>query len=274
MKKIISLILVAVMLLATVAFVSCGKTDAPVDTNTDKADDATTPAEKITLKVYTEAGFAPYEYVDEKGKVVGVDIDVMNYIAEKLGYNIIINDIDFNAILNEVEKDEYAVGAAGMSKTDARDEVALASVVYAESVQYVIAPAGTFSKDSVSIEDVVEYAAAQGKAIGVQEGTTGADMVDAAIAESSVQTAEYPNAIVASGDIGTTLAAVVIDKLPAKSICADKDALECWKIDTDAESYVLYFNKNATKLVEKVNEILTAMIADGTIDQFTENHSN
>ena len=257
MKKVLSVILAVVLLCTAVALVSCGK-----------------KADVPTLKVYTNAGFAPYEYVDENGKVVGVDIDVMNYIAEKLGYKVVVNDIDFNAILNEVEKDEFAVGAAGMSKKAERDEVALASEVYATSVQYVIAPAGTFADGAiVSIADVVAYAAAQGKAIGDQEATTGSFLVEDAIADTDVEQMDYPNAIVASTDIGTTLAAVIIDKLPAQAICSDKVALECWELNEEPESYVLYFNKNATELVKKVNEILKDMIADGTIDQFTVNHT-
>ncbi len=257
MKKALSIVLAVVLLVSAVALVSCGK----------KAD---TP----TLKVYTNAGFAPYEYVDESGKVVGVDIDVMNYIGEKLGYKVVINDIEFKAILNEVQKDEFAVGAAGMSKNDERDAVALASEIYATSVQYVIAPAGTFAAGAVvSIADVVAYAAEQGKAIGDQEATTGSFLVEDAVADTDVQQVDYTNAIVATTDIGTTLAAVVIDKLPAVSICSDKAALECWELDEEPESYVLYFNKNATELVKKVNEILKDMIADGTIDQFTVKHT-
>ena len=78
MKKVLSVILAVVLLVSAVALVSCGKKE-----------------ETKTLKVYTNAGFAPYEYVDENGKVVGVDIDVMNYIGEKLGYKVVINDIEF-----------------------------------------------------------------------------------------------------------------------------------------------------------------------------------
>ncbi|MBQ7173410.1 MAG: amino acid ABC transporter substrate-binding protein [Clostridia bacterium] len=258
MKKVLSVILAVVLLVSAVALVSCGKKE-----------------ETKTLKVYTNAGFAPYEYVDENGKVVGVDIDVMNYIGEKLGYKVVINDIEFKAILNEVQKDEFAVGAAGMSKNDERDAVALASEIYATSVQYVIAPAGTFADGAiVSIADVVAYAAAEGKAIGDQEATTGSFLVEDAVADTEVQQVNYTNAIVASTDIGTTLAAVVIDKLPAQSICSGKADLSCWELDEEPESYVLYFNKNATELVKEVNELLKKMIADGTIDQFTVNHSS
>jgi hypothetical protein len=85
---------------------------------------------------------------------------------------------------------------------------------------------------------------------------------------------DYANAIIASQDIGTQVGAVIIDKLPAKAI-ADADAdLECWELNAEPESYVLYFNKEATELVAQVNVILAQMIADGTIDQYTINHSS
>ncbi|MBO4212692.1 MAG: amino acid ABC transporter substrate-binding protein [Clostridia bacterium] len=255
MKKLIALILVAAMAIsACVLFASCGE-------------------EQKTLQVYTNAGFAPFEYVNTKGEVVGVDIDIMNYIGKELGYQVVINDIEFKQILNEVGKNELAVGAAGMSKKAERDEVALASDVYATSVQYIIAPVGTFGDgEVVTLEKFLATAAK----IGVQAGTTGQYLIEDEIAAeaTSNQIFEYSNAIVASQDIGSSIDAVVIDELPAKAISDADSKLACWKIDTDPETYVLYFNLKATDLVAKVNEIIKKMQADGTIDQYIVNHSN
>ncbi len=257
MKKIITLIIAAAMLLGCAALAGCGKTE-----------------EKV-LNVYTNAGFAPYEYLDENGKVVGVDIDVVNYIGEKLGYKVVINDIEFNAILNEVSKDKFAVGAAGMSKKPDRDEVALASEVYATSIQYIIAPKGTFEGEKVALADAVAYAAAASvKSIGVQKGTTGADLVAGGIEGTDAKVIEYSNAIIASNEIGSTVCAVVIDKMPAEAICKDKDNLQCWSLDAEMESYVMYFNKDNAELVASVNTILKKMISDGLIDQYTVKHSS
>ena len=256
MFKVTSLLLAAIMIVTCIAFASCTQTE-----------------EKV-LNVYTNAGFAPYEYLDDKGNVVGVDIDVVKYIGEKLGYKVVINDIEFNAILNEVAKDKFAVGAAGMSKKPARDEVALASEVYATSIQYIIAPKGTFADGQVKLADAVAYVAASSiKSIGVQKGTTGADLVSGGIEGTDVKAIEYSNAIIASNDIGSTVAAVVIDKMPAESICKSKDNLQCWSLDAEMESYVMYFNKDNAELVNQVNTILKQMIADGLIDQYTVKHS-
>ena len=263
MKKIIALLLTAIITVAgCVIFTGC-KNDGK------------------TLQVYTNAGFAPFEYVNTKGEVVGVDIDIMNYIGKELGYKVVINDIEFKEILNQVQGNKLAVGAAGMSKNDERDKVALSSKIYATSVQYVIAPDGTFAADEVvSLEKLLEKA----EKIGVQAGTTGqyliedyiAEVKDAAEDAASVKntTTEYTNAIVASQDINKSIQAVVIDELPAQSIAAANNGLSCWKIDAEPESYVLYFNKDAGDLVNKVNEVLDKMIKDGTIDQYIINHSS
>lgn len=272
LKKILATVMATIAAVATFGFAGCGGS---------KGND------KETLYVYTNAGFAPYEYINDKGKVVGVDIDIMNYIGEELGYDVVINDIDFNQILLEVESDKMAVGAAGMTQRADRDAVALASISYATSVQYVIVPTGTFDAEDLTdgklpLSKLNELS---NKTIGVQLGTTGEYMVDdatvAADEEAGTPAGElygankiaYKNAIVASQDIGTTLGAVIIDKLPAQEISETNSNLECFELDAEPESYVLYFNKEATELVTQVNAILAQMIADGTIDQYTLNHS-
>ncbi len=272
MKKIFALALAALMLVScSVLFAGC---NTPVDN-------------RPVLNVYTNAGFAPYEYVNEDGEVVGIDVEIMKEIGEILGYKVVINDIDFGLILEEVGKDELAVGAAGMTKKPDRDEVALASVVYATSVQYVIAPKG--SLDSALVDGKLPLSALAGKKIGVQEATTGDFMVSDAISgideEDGTHTqgdlegtgaakTSYTNAIVASTDIGTSIDVVVIDKLPAESIASGKaDTLQAYALDAEPESYVLYFNKNATELVEKANAILSTMVENGVINYFTLKHS-
>ena len=84
---------------------------------------------------------------------------------------------------------------------------------------------------------------------------------------------EYEDAIVASYDIGSNVGAVVIDKLPAKQIAEAGTNLECFELEAEPESYVLYLNKNATELLAQVNDVLATLIANGSIDQYTINHS-
>ena len=243
---------------------------------------------KPTLMVYTNAGFAPYEYMNEYGEVVGVDIDIMKEVGEVLGYNVVINDIEFDQILVEVQKDEFAIGAAGMTKTEERDEVALPSIEYAVSVQYVIVPASAFAdKGENDTVTVAELEALTTKTIGVQEGTTGDFLISDAVygyedegahvtgelEGKGMECLKYTNAIIASQDIGKTIGAVVIDKLPAQSICKGNPNLKCLQLENEPENYVLYFNKNATELKDKVNKVLEKMISGGVIDFYTLKHS-
>ena len=257
MKKFIALVLTALTALCCCfAFTAC-------DTKED-----------ITLIVYTNAGFAPFEYIDDEGNVVGVDIDIMNKIGEELGYKVIINDISFKQIMPNVQAYKYAVGAAGMSKTPARDEVALSSDVYATSTQYIIAPNGTFGDNAVVTLEQLATVAAK---IGVQAGTTGQFTLEDFLAENEELTNkifEYENAVVASQDIGSAVDAVVIDELPAKMIADANTELSCWKIAVDPEEYVLYFNKNASDLVKKVNEVIKKLNDNGTINQLIVKHSS
>ena len=231
---------------------------------------------KEKLYVYTNAGFAPYEYVNEYGEVVGIDIDIMKEIASVLGYDVVINDIDFDNIFIEVPKSKMAVGAAGITKKSDRDEIMLASDVYASSQQYVIAPVGSFEAgETVTVEQVYNKFGAS--KIGVQRGTTGSDLIEEYLEDVSITfestVITYPNAFVASDDIGSTVGAVIIDKLPAESISNAKSGLACWAIEAEVESYVLYFNKEATELVAKVNTILSVMKDNGVLAYYNMKHT-
>ena len=258
MKKLLAILMTAVLSVAAcMGLTACGGN-----------------GDEITLQVYTNAGFAPFEYVSTEGKVVGVDIDIMNEIGKQLGYKIVINDIEFKQIFSEIQKSKYAVGAAGISKKADRDEIANASIVYATSVQYIIAPVGTFEANAiVTLEQIVAVT----DKVGVQEGTTGQYLLEDYLDENEAltdTTFKYKNAILASADIGSVVDAVIIDELPAKSISESNNALSCWQIENEPESYVLYFNKDATDILEKVNGVLKTMIDNGTIDQYIINHSN
>ncbi len=271
MKKFFTLLLTLVMGVACLSFSACGGSD------------------KNTLQVYTNAGFAPYEFVNKKGEVVGVDMDIMKEIGSVLGYKVVINDIEFNQILDEVGKNELAIGAAGMTKTAERDEIALSSISYARSVQYVIAAKDTFDSQLVNGKLPLEkLEILTKKTIGYQNGTTGEYMLTDAIEGTTgdndqhitgelegknVTSVGYTNAIVASQDIGSSLGAVIIDKLPAQSIVAANSSLECYELDAEPEEYVLYLNKNATELLSKVNKVLESLISNGVIDYFTLKHS-
>ena len=159
MKKF-SKILVIVLALATLvgacfAFAACNDNDD-------------------TIVVYTNAFFAPFEYY-EGTNIVGVDIDIMNKVGERMDREVQFQNVEFGVIIDEVSSGKMCdVGAAGITWTEERAEKVAFSVPYYNAVQYVI-----FAEGSIEIsrnaagDDVVMWSALAGKKIGVQLDTTG-----------------------------------------------------------------------------------------------------
>ncbi|MCQ2398983.1 MAG: transporter substrate-binding domain-containing protein [Clostridia bacterium] len=272
MKKLLSVILSVIFIVAgTVTLTAC---------NNKKSN-------KPVLTVYTESGFAPFEYLDEDGNVVGADIDLMKEICDIIGYTMVVKDVPFGSIFTNVQNDETAVGAAGITINEERLETGIFSFSFTTSTQYVIAPTGTF--DAALQDGVLPLSALKGKKIGVQESTTGCWLVEDEIAGYDDETTgqhtpgaledeasscvEYKNAVIAAGYIGGQIDVVVIDELPAKSISASKTGLTTYKLDSEPESYAFYLNKNATELQSKINQALWVLVNGGMVDYFVNKHS-
>ena len=167
-----------------------------------------------TLNVYTCSGFEPYEFVVSE-EVVGVDIYLMELVAEKLNMKLSVTDMDFDGICGKVATEDNAVGAAGITINDDRKQTIDFSNPYYSSVQYII------SKDSEAFTSLESLA---GKKIGVQKGTTGALMVEDAIAngvlkDTGAEMVEYDTGAVAYVAMkASKIDYVVIDELPAQAL--------------------------------------------------------
>ena len=266
MKKI-SKILVIVLALATLvgacfAFAAC-----------DKNDD--------TIVVYTNAFFAPFEYY-EGTNIVGVDIDIMNKVGERMGRDVEFQNVEFGVIIDEVSSGKMCdVGAAGITWTEERAEKVAFSVPYYNAVQYVI-----FAEGSIEIsrnaagDDVVMWSALAGKKIGVQLDTTGDIYVGleidgeegytGAIQGTGAEKVQYKNAQLAVESLGAQLDAVVIDELPAQYLTKNNNyvALPLWYDANTAteEEYCIAVNKGQTELLENINAVLNEMLADVNAD--------
>ncbi len=167
------------------------------------------------LKVYTESGFAPYEFVDDNNNLIGVDIYLMSLVCEKLNMTLKVTDMLFDGICGKVATEDNAVGAAGITITDERKETLDFSNPYDNSVQHIIS---TKDQAYTKLEQLV------GKKIGVQKGTTGAFLIEEAINEGILKdtgatVVEYDSGPIAFTALKTgKIDFVVLDKLPALSL--------------------------------------------------------
>lgn len=217
---------------------------------------------KDTLVMVTEAGFAPYEYY-ENGEIVGVDIDIAKEIANKLDKKLVIKDVAFDSIINEVKTGKADIGAAGISYSDERAKQVDFTINYATSRQVVIVGEDS---DINSVNDI------SNKAIAVQLGS---------VADSYV-TENFPNArvvrqkkyLAAIEDLSTKkVDCVVMDELPAYEMVNSNPGLKILDGQLASDSYGMVVQKGNTELLEAVNEVLEELISSGKIDSYIVNHS-
>ena len=181
----------------------------------------TTDTTNGTLVVYTNAAFPPYEYISGD-KVVGLDIDMMKLVANKLGMAFEVVDQDFDTLfvsIDAIEEGKTKVVAAGMTINDERKESAEFSNPYISSIQYIVC-----AEDA----NYQSFADLKGKKIGVQLGTTGDFAVDDQIKEgvlkdSGAEVLQYKSAALAFAAMKAgKVDVVVIDEHPAKSLVANQ----------------------------------------------------
>lgn len=269
MKKIISLALVALMLVASLGMLaSCGKGEIIVQTN---------------------AFFAPFEYYDGS-EIVGVDVEIMAKVGEKLGKNIKFDNVSFSAIIDNVKDGKVCdAGAAGITITDSRKEKVDFSIPYYTSVQYVIMPVNSTLATKTSA-DGVEYMvweALMGKSIGVQMDTTGYIYTDGEINATADNDYGYDGVLYGTETVCTPFStaqlaadaitanqidAVIIDELPAQFIVSNNQNFKCVPLyysgETDAddapveEQYAICVTKGNTELLDAINEVLTELLVE------------
>ena len=231
-----------------------------------------------TLYVYTNAEFAPYEFI-EGADVVGVDMEIAEAIAEKLGKKVKIVNLDFDALTPQLSnlKDNEII-LAGMTITDERKEKADFSDPYATSIQYIIYD----NTQSVILDTIAKL---EGKKVGVQLATTGdyimSDFtVDNGYFDLTVNqysSAQSAALILLKGEID----AVVVDKLPAEMIANNNEKLTAvaasYEVDNEnifaSESYGVAVKKGNTELLSTINTVIAELIANGKIIEWTNQYS-
>ena len=264
MKKIISLILCVMMLFA---FAACGDTNKNNNdaTATDAPTEAPTEQVKEKITMATNAYFQPYEYYDGE-TIVGIDAEIAGAIADKLGMELVIQDMEFDSILTAVKEGSVDFGMAGMTVTEDRLVEVDFTTSYANGVQAIIVP-----EDSpITCADDL-YADGAAYKVGVQLGTTGDIYAsDDFGTELVVQYSNGNNAVLAL--TGGSVDCVIIDNEPAEALVAANEGLKILETSYTDEDYAICVKKGNTELLDKINAAIDELIADGTVDKIIDKY--
>lgn len=215
---------------------------------------AFTTVNEGVLTMATNAAFPPYEYY-EGDEIVGIDAEIAKAIADKLGLELKIEDMEFNSIVIAVDGGKADMGLAGMTVTDERKETVNFTDSYATGIQAIIVAEDS---DIAGLDDLKE------KKIGVQLATTGDTYATEDFGADYVeQYNKGADAVMAlkQGKID----AVIIDKQPALSFIESTEGLKILDTDYVQEDYAACIAKSNEPLLEAVNGALSELKEDGTI---------
>lgn len=274
MKKYLALLLALAMVFALAACAggnttpteapaeSAAATETPAENNGETAGEITT-VEAGKLHMSTNAAFPPYEMTDDAGNCIGIDVEVATAIAQKLGLELVVDDMDFDAALMAVQQGQSDIAMAGITVTPERAEVMDFSNTYAKGVQSVIVPEGS---DIATVDDL-----ANAELIGTQRGTTGFQYCTDDYGEEHV--VAYDNGATAvQALLNGQVDCVVIDNEPAKAFVAANAGLALLDSSYTDEDYAIALQKGNTALLDAVNQAIADLQADGTFQSIVDKY--
>ncbi len=249
---------------------------ATAEVNEDKAaeqkpaEDTDVPAEAkddSKLIVATEAGFAPYEYIGDDGEIVGVDIDIAQAIADKLGKELVIKNMSFDGALMDVSNGKVDMVAAGVSVTDERKEVMDFSEPYYTSYQVLMVNSENPAFEKTTLENL------NGKIVGAQQGTIGDFWITD---ETDAEVKRYTELAVAAMDLKQgKIDAIILGNVVAKEmIAANGGGMKIAEGDPILnDDTALALPKDSDEdFKNTVNEVINELKESGKIDEFFNNH--
>ena len=278
MKKVFALALTVLMVMSM--FAGCGSsnaakattaaTEAPATTAEATAAETTAAAtaaselktvEAGKLIMSTNAAFPPYEMVADDGSFEGIDVEVAGAIAGKLGLELVVDDMDFDAALLAVQQNKSDIVMAGVTVTEDRQLIMNFSDSYATGVQVVIVKEGS----DVTLDNLGE------KMIGTQRGTTGYIYTSGDYGDDHV-TAYDNGASAVQALLNGQVDCVVIDSAPAEAFVAANAGLTILDTEYVTENYAIGVNKDNTALLDAINQALAELTADGTIQSIVDKY--
>ena len=264
MKKL-SIAMLSMVLAGSMLLTACGggNTQATEDTGSDTQQSETAEnTEGGVLRMGTNATFPPYEYVDENNEVAGIDADIAQAVADKMGMDLQIINMEFDSLIPALSADQIDIVLAGMTVTPEREEQVDFTESYATGIQSIIVP-----EDSTiaSVDDLAD------KKVGVQTGTTGDIYCTDDLGEDHVQ--RFESGVVATQAlVNGQIDAVVIDNEPAKAYVEANSGLKILDTEYAVEDYAAAVKKGNTELLDQINGALEELKADGTIDEIIANY--
>lgn len=213
------------------------------------------------IVMVTEAGFAPYEYY-ENGEIVGVDIDIAKEIAKYFDKELVVRDIDFDSIINELNSGKADFAIAGMSITPEREEEVDFSIEYVVSNQVVVVK----KNSNIKLDDIGN------KKIAVQLGSVADIYVNKNYKNATViQQKKYLSMV---EDLKTNkVDLIIMDNLPAKKIISENDNLKILDGYLFSDSYGIAVKSGNDELLKGINEVLEKLISENKIEEYVINHS-
>lgn len=219
-----------------------------------------------TLVVGTNAEYAPFEYINTAGKVVGYDIDVVGLIETKIeatydiDLNVVITDMPFDGLIGSMNSNQIDFIAAAFSKDAEREKTLAFSNIYYKAQTVLVV------KDNNT--SVTDYDSLSGKKLGAQLGTVQVDFATEATGESNVSAIASLSGLILDLQVGN-IDALVVEKPVAQNIVGKNNGFKI--IDTipfaDDDGYGFATNKGNDSLIALLNEVIIENQANGKLDE-------
>lgn len=222
--------------------------------------------ESNTIIVGTEAGFAPYEYM-EGDKVVGIDMDIAQAIADSMGKELVIKNMDFDGALLAVQNGTVDFVAAGVSVDAERDKVMDFSTEYVNSTEVVVVNASNPAVTAVDNDGLAD------KIIGVQQGNIADFYVEENIGYKEIK--RYTKFAQASEDLKNgKIDCIVMDQYPAEELVAANPELVILDGTLFQDKYAIAVDEGNKELLDKINAVIEDLKASGKMDEIIAAHTS
>lgn len=258
----------------TVSLAACGSGSSTTTTSSsDETGSGTTASSTASfttvedgkLHMATNAAFPPYEMTTDDGSYTGIDVEIATKIADDLGLELVVDDMEFNSVVTSVQQGKEDIGMAGMSVTPEREQNVDFTDSYATAVQSIIVKEDSDIKSSDDLANATK--------IGVQTGTTGD--LDCQDQYGTDHVAGYSNgALAVQALLADKVDAVVIDNNPAKEFVAQNAGLKILDTPYEQEEYAIAVSKDNTALRDAINTELKKLIDDGTVQEIVARYMN